>query len=89
MPGAFGPGHFCALFIERWVHEVHIFFIQLVAGKTKSLTEALEVNNFPGPQKADGIVDVRVVRESQNVVIGHAGFLLCCDRVRTTFLFCS
>ena len=86
MPGAFGSGHVCALFVEGRVHEVHVFLIQLVAGQAQPLTEALEVDHFPGPQEADGVVDIRVIGQAENVVVGNARLLLCCDLVRTTFL---
>ena len=86
MPGAFGSGHVCALFVEGRVHEVHVFLIQLVAGQAQPLAEALEVDHFPGPQEADGIIDIRVIGQAENVVVCRAGFLLCCDLVRTTFL---
>ena len=89
MPGAFGSGRFCASFVEGRVHEVHVFLIHLVAGQAQPLTEALEVDHFPGPQELDDIVDIRIVAQTQDVVVCRAGFLLCCDRVRTTFLFCS
>ena len=89
MPGAKGSGRFCASFVEGRVHEVHVFLIQLVAGQAQPLAEALEVDHLPGPQELDDIVDIRIVAQTQDVVVCRAGFLLCCDRVRTTFLFCS
>ena len=89
MPGAFGSGHVCALFVEGRVHEVHVFLIQLVAGQAQPLAEALEVDHFPGPQEADGIIDIRVIGQAENVVVGNARLLLCRDLVRTTLLlFC-
>lgn len=42
----------------------------------QALAEALEVDDFPLPQKADNVVYVRVITEAENVVIGHPGFLL-------------
>ena len=89
MPGADGSGHFSALFVERRVHEVHVFLVQLVAGQPQPLAEALEVDHLPGTQKADGVVDIRIVGQAEDVVIGDPGLLLCGDLVRTTFLFCS
>lgn len=48
--------------------------------------EALKMDNLPFPQEADSIVDIRVVAETEDIVVGDAGFLLCCGLVRTTFL---
>ncbi len=72
------------LFVKGGVGEVHIFLIHPLLGQRDSLTEALEVDNFPLPQEADHIVHVRVVGQAENVVVGKAGLLLCCDRIRTT-----
>lgn len=47
--------------------------------------EALEVNNFTLPKKANDIVDVWVIGQAEDIVIGDTGFLLWCDLVRTTF----
>ena len=48
--------------------------------------EALEVDDRPLPQEADHVVHIRVITETQDIVIGEAGFLLCCNGVRATFL---
>ena len=39
--------------------------------------EALEVNNFTLPKKANDIVDVWVIGQAEDIVIGDTGFLLC------------
>ena len=41
------------------------------------ITEALEVDDLPLTQKADHIVDIRVVGQAEDVVIGKAGLLFC------------
>ena len=43
---------------------------------TLCFAEALEMNDFPGPQEFDDIIDVRIVAETQNVVVGDTCFLL-------------
>ena len=48
--------------------------------------ETLEVDDFPLSQETDDIVDVRVVGQAKDVVIGKAGLLLCGDLARTTFV---
>ena len=65
----------CSL-IERWVDEVEILLIHTVLGKAQAFAEALEVDDFAGAQELDGIVDVRVVGQAQDVVVGDAGLLL-------------
>ena len=41
------------------------------------LAEALEMHDLPLPQEADGVVDIRIVAEAEDVVVGDAGLLLC------------
>ena len=47
--------------------------------KAEPFTEALEMDNFTGPQESDGVRYIRVVTQTKNVVIGYPGFLLCCQ----------
>lgn len=35
------------------------------------------MNDFPFPQEFDGIAHIRIIREAEDVVISHPGFLLC------------
>lgn len=74
------------LFVKRRVGKVDVFLVHLLLGQTHRLAEALEVNDLPLTQEADDVVDIRVVGKAQNVVIGEAGFLFCCNGVRTAFL---
>ena len=39
--------------------------------------EPLEVDNLPFPQELDGVPHIRVVGETENVVVGHSGLLFC------------
>ena len=39
--------------------------------------EALEVDDFPLPEEADDVIDVGVVAEPEDVVIGDSGLLFC------------
>lgn len=48
-------------------------------------TEPLKMDNLTFPQKANGVCNFRILYHAENVVIGSAGFLLCCNRIRTTF----
>ena len=75
--------------IEAGIHIIYILLVQAVLHQPQCFAEALEMDDFPGTQEFNDVVDVRIVRKPQNIVVGDAGLLLCCDRVRTTFLFCS
>ena len=48
--------------------------------------ETLEMDDFPGPEELDDVADIRVVGETENVVVGYAGFLLRRHLARTTFV---
>ena len=73
------------LFVEGRVHIVHIFLVHAILGQTQTLAKALEVDDFPCPQEANGVGNVWVIRKPQDVVIGQASLLLCCVCQRTTF----
>ena len=55
-----------------------------VSSCTLRFAEALEVDDLPGTQELDGIVDVRIIGQAQNVVVGQARLLFCCNHIRTT-----
>lgn len=74
------------LFVKCGIHIIDVFLIHFVFCETQTLAESLEVNDFPRPQELDGIIDIRVVGETEDIVIGDAGLLFWCDCVRTTFL---
>lgn len=71
--------------VEGRVDEVDILLAHAILRKPQPLAEALEMHDFPGAQELDDIVDIRVVAEPQDVVVGDAGLLLCCNHIRTTF----
>ena len=62
--------------VDGRVHEIHILMIQLFPQQLHGLTEALEVDNLPLPQEFDHIVNIRVIRQPQNVIIRGPGLLL-------------
>ena len=43
------------------------------------------MNDLPFPEEADGIAHIRLLHQTQNVVVGGAGFLLWGDLVSTTY----
>lgn len=73
-----------ALFVERGIHEIEVLLIHLFLGKAQPLAKALEVYQLALAQELDHIVHIRIVRQTQDVVVGNTRFLLCCNFVRTT-----
>jgi len=56
------------------------FFLVVV----EEFAEPLKMHNLPLPQELYNLVYIGVVGQAQNVVVGGAGFLLCCNNVKTT-----
>lgn len=61
--------------IDGRIHAVHVLLIQLLPELLDGLAEALEVDYFTLPEEADHVIDIRIVTEPQDVVIGHTGLL--------------
>ena len=74
------------LFVKGRVDQIDVFLVHPVFCQPQSLAEALEVDDFPGPQELDDIIDIRIIAQTKDVIVCRAGLLLCCDRVSTTFL---
>ena len=62
--------------IDGRIHAVDIALIQLPTQQIDGLTEPLEVYDLPLPKELDDVIDVRIIAESENVVIGCTGLLL-------------
>lgn len=86
------PGRFCLLFlftelfVEIRVVCVVILAVQVVKNQAKAFTETLIVYNLSFAQIADRVTDFRIFDEAKNIIVGKAGFLLCCYLVRITKL---
>ena len=39
------------------------------------------MHDFPLTQEADGIADLGILYQTKDVVVGGAGFLLCCNLI--------
>ena len=65
------------LLVKSGVGEVHIFLIQALFGKGDGFAKTLEMDNFTFAQEADDIVDIRIIGEAENVVVGESGLLFC------------
>lgn len=56
----------------------------MVFYNVQPFAETLEMHDFAFPQETDWVADFRVFDKAQDIVIGSAGFLFCCDLVKTT-----
>lgn len=62
--------------IERRIHAVYILLVQLFPELLHAFSKPLKMDDFPLTQEFNDIVYIRVVRKSQDVIIGHPGLLL-------------
>ena len=56
-----------------------------VAHHSHSLAEALKMHDLALTEEFDDVVDIGVVTESEDIVIGNAGLLLRCITIWTKF----
>lgn len=80
----FGVLFLSSLLVEARVYVVDVFLVQAVLGEAQAFAEALEVHDLTRTQELDDIADVRIIGKAENVVVGHARLLLCCDDIKTT-----
>lgn len=78
------PPLFLPSLVEGRIHIIDVLFVHLVLGQPQRLAETLKMDDFSGSEEPDDVADVRVVGEAEDIVVGHAGFLLWCDLVRET-----
>jgi len=66
------------------VHMIDIFFVQALTQLFHRLAEALEMHDLTSTQEFDYIVHIGIIGQAQDIIVGRASFLLCCNCVRTT-----
>ena len=65
-----------ALHVDGRIHKVYILSVQLLPQQLNSLPEPLEVDDLTLPEEADHIINIRIIADTQDVIIGHPCFLL-------------
>lgn len=86
MTGLFYTKSFLIYFIKGGVPTIEVLCIGIVLCDSDCFTETLIVCQFPLPQELNGIANIRVINQTQNIIIGNPRFLLCCNFVKTTGL---
>ena len=66
-----------SLHIKGRVHGIDILLVQFLPEELYSFTKPLEMDDFPLPQEFNYITHIRVITQSQDVVIGYPCLLLC------------
>lgn len=73
--------------IDGRVHAVDIALVQLPAQQFNGFTEPLEMDDLPFPEELDDIIDIGVVAQAQNVVIGDPRLLLWHNEIKATIIY--
>lgn len=69
--------------VEGRIERIEVFGIQVILDHPHRFTEPLEVDDLPFSEESDGVADFRILDQPENVVVGKAGLLFCCNHVRT------
>ena len=71
--------------VKAGIECIEVFEIQFFLNGTEGFTETLEMHNFSFTQETDGVHNIRISDDTQNVVISGARFLFWGDLVSTTY----
>lgn len=69
------------------IHEVHVFLVQFFPQKLHRFAEALEVNHLPFPQELDYVIYIRIIGQTQDVIIGYPGLLFWHTGIKATNIY--
>ena len=68
-------------YIKIRVKRIEVLGIQPVGHEAESFSETLEMHDFPFSQEAQWREHIGVIRQVDEIFVGAARFLLCCDGV--------
>ena len=64
-----------------FLHEKIMLLLQIISGVVQSFPETLEMHDFSFSQEAQWREHIGVIRQVDEIFVGAARFLLCCDGV--------
>ena len=73
------------MLVKGRIEGVEILFVQLILGNAQAFAEALIVDDLALTQELDGLADIRIVDQTQDIVISSARLLFCCTLVCANF----
>ena len=65
-----------ALHVDGRIHKVDILSVQLLPQEFYCFAEPLKMDDLPFPEEADDVIDVRIIADSEDIVIGYPCLLL-------------
>ena len=72
------------LFIKARVKCIKILAVKMVCCYSQALAETLVMHNFSCTEVFYRVAHICVISKPKNIVVCYAGFLFCCDYVKTT-----
>ena len=76
---------FKALFVKGRIECIKVFGVKFVCENSQVFTKSLIMHNLAFTQKTDRVYYIRIVTESEDVVVGYPCFLLCCNYISATY----
>ncbi len=62
--------------VKGRIHKINVLRIHFLLSQPQTFAKALEMHDFAGSQELDYIINIRVITEPENVIIGDSRFLL-------------
>ena len=59
------------------IKSIEILGVQVILGHTQGIRKSLIMHDLTCSEEFDGILYVGVIHKTEDIVIGHAGLLLC------------
>ena len=73
------------MLIKGRIEGVEVFLVQLILGNAQAFAEALVVDDLALTQELDGLADIGIVDQPQDIVISSACLLFCVHRMCKLF----
>ena len=86
LEGGFCNGVFDCLPVKARIYRVEVLRVHAVLSKTESVGEPLIMNDLALAEIFYGVANVGIIHKSQDIIVGHARFLLCYYHVFATTL---
>ena len=73
--------------VERGIKSVEVLLVELILRDAQAFAKALVMDNLAFAEELDGLADIGIVDQPQDVIIGRACLLLCCTFISANFLW--
>ena len=71
-------------FIKGRICQIYVPSVHFFLAQSQTFAEPLEMDNLSLPQEANHIIYIRVIGQSEDVIVSEAGLLLWCNHESAT-----